>query len=147
MLAGLLVFAVLLFFIYLQRAEVLEVLATLSSANRYWVFAAVLVQLAVYLNFAAVYWRSLALLGYHVKLLSLYGISFVAIFLGRVFPAGGTSTYAFLLYQLRRRGIPDGTGAVTVTLDGLSYLVAFFALLIGGFVYLFTHGELRANQI
>lgn len=132
---------------YRERHEIVDVLETVNNASRGWLAVALVVQVLVYLNFAAVYWRSLALLGHHVKLLSLYGIAFVAIFLGRVFPAGGTSTYAFLLYQLRRRGVPDGTGAVTVTLDGLSYLFAFFALLLGGFVYLFTHGELRVKQI
>jgi glycosyltransferase 2 family protein len=130
-----------------QRGELLEVAQIVRRSNTWWMVAALLVQGLVYLCFSAVYWRSLHLLGYHVRLLSLYGVAFIAIFLGRVFPAGGTSTYAFLLFQLRRRGIPDGTGAVTVTLDGLSYLLAFFALLIGGFIYLFTHGELRVNQV
>ena len=122
-------------------------LRLVETSNPLWIGAALLVQGLVYLCFASVYWRSLQLLGYHVRLLSLYGVSFIAIFLGRVFPAGGTSTFAFLLFQLRRRGIPDGTGAVAVTLDGLSYLVAFFVLLTGGFVYLFTHGELKVNQV
>ncbi len=147
MLAGFAGVVVAALLVFLQRSEVIDVIAIVRGAVEGWLLMAVVVQLLVYLNFAAVYWRSLALLGYHVKLLSLYGIAFVAIFLGRVFPAGGTSTYAFLLYQMRRRGVPDGTGAVTVTLDGLSYLVAFFALLLGGFVYLFTHGDLRVNQI
>ncbi len=139
--------ALLVLVAFLHRGEVAAVARTVGDVRRSWLLLAIGVQLLVYLNFAAVYWRSLALLGQRVRLLSLYGISFVAIFLGRVFPAGGTSTYAFLLYQLRRRGIPDGIGAVTVTLDGLSYLAAFFGLLLGGFVYLFTHGELRAPQI
>lgn len=130
-----------------QRAELFEVAQIVRRSNPLWMVAALLMQGLVYLCFSAVYWRSLHLLGYHVRLLSLYGVAFIAIFLGRVFSAGGTSTYAFLLFQLRRRGIPDGTGAVTVTLDGLSYLIAFFALLIGGFIYLFTHGELRVNQV
>jgi uncharacterized protein (TIRG00374 family) len=133
--------------VWTQRHELLEAGRILRTANPGWMALALLVQGAVYLCFAAVYRRSLHLLGYHLKLFTLYPIAFVAIFLGRVFPAGGTSTFAFLLYQLRRRGIPDGIGAVTVTLDGLSYLLAFFALLGTGFVYLFTHGELRLNQV
>ena len=147
LIASLAAIALLALVVYLQRDEVAAVSRTVGQVRRPWLLLAIAGQLLVYLNFAAVYWRSLALLGQRVRLLSLYGISFVAVFLGRVFPAGGTSTYAFLLYQLRRRGIPDGIGAVTVTLDGLSYLVAFFGLLLGGFVYLFTHGELRAPQI
>lgn len=138
---------VLLALVVSGRRELATIVTMLDDVRTRWLLMAVVVQLVVYLNFAAVYWRSLALLGQRVRLLSLYGVSFIAIFLGRVFPAGGTSTYAFLLYQLRRRGVPDGTGAITVTLDGLSYLTAFFTLLLGGFVYLFTHGELRANQI
>jgi uncharacterized protein (TIRG00374 family) len=130
-----------------QRGELIEVLHILGMAHPGWLAAALIVQGLVYLCFAAVYWRSLLLLGYHVPLISLYGVAFVAIFLGRIFPAGGTSTFAFLLYQLRRRGIPDGTGAVAVTLDGLSYLMAFFILLSSGFIYLFTHGDLKVNQV
>ncbi len=145
--AGLLAVCVLAAFVILQRAELVEAWQTLRRANPLWIGAALVVQGIVYLCFASVYWRSLQLLGYHLRLLSLYGVAFVAIFLGRVFPAGGTSTFAFLLFQLRRRGIPDGTGAVAVTLDGLSYLLAFFVLLTGGFMYLFTHGELKVNQV
>lgn len=144
---GLLALGALVGVVVAERDELLKVWQTLKTANPLWIGAALLVQGLVYLCFASVYWRTLQLLGYHLRLMSLYGVAFVAIFLGRVFPVGGTSTFAFLLYQLRRRGIPDGTGAVAVTLDGLSYLIAFFALLTGGFVYLFTHGELSVNQV
>lgn len=144
---GLVVLGALIAVVVTERNELLKVWQILKTANPLWLGAALLVQGLVYLCFASVYWRTLQLLGYHVRLMSLYGVAFVAIFLGRVFPVGGTSTFAFLLYQLRRRGIPDGTGAVAVTLDGLSYLIAFFALLTGGFVYLFTHGELSVNQV
>jgi len=137
----------LAFAVWTQRAELVEAAQRLRHANWGWVAAAAGTQALVYLCFSAVYWRSLHLLGYHVPLRSLYGVAFVGVFLGRAFPVGGTSTFAFLLYQLRRRGIPDGIGAVAVTLDGLSYLVAFFVLLTGGFVYLFTHGELRLNEV
>lgn len=145
--AGLLLIGLLVALVVFKRSELMHAGAILSRANLWWLGAALLVQSVVYLCFAAVYWRSLQLLGYHVRLLSLYGVAFVGVFLGRVFPVGGTSTFAFLLFQLRRRGIPDGTGAVAVTLDGLSYLLAFFALLAGGFIYLFTHGELKVNQV
>src|SRR4028119_1318254 len=128
LLLGLVFIGALIGIVVTQRGELIEVGHILGMAHPGWLAAALLVQSLVYLCFAAVYWRSLHLLGYHVRLLSLYGVAFVAIFLGRVFPAGGTSTFAFLLYQLRRRGIPDGTGAVAVTLDGLSYLLAFFVL-------------------
>lgn len=141
------IIGVLSLVVWTQRHELLEAARILRTANPGWMALALLVQGGVYLCFAAVYRRSLHLLGYHLRLMTLYPIAFVAIFLGRVFPAGGTSTFAFLLYQLRRRGIPDGIGAVTVTLDGLSYLMAFFALLGTGFVYLFTHGELRLNEV
>jgi uncharacterized protein (TIRG00374 family) len=144
---GLLVFGALIALIITERAELIEVGRILKTAHPLWLGAALLMQSLVYLCFAAVYWRTLKLLGYHLRLISLYGVAFVAIFLGRVFPVGGTSTFAFLLYQLRRRGIPDGTGAVAVTLDGLSYLIAFFVLLTSGFIYLFTHGELSVNQV
>ncbi|HEX6290272.1 MAG TPA: lysylphosphatidylglycerol synthase transmembrane domain-containing protein [Herpetosiphonaceae bacterium] len=144
---GIVCIGLLIAIVATQRGELVEVGRILRMANPAWLAAALIVQSLVYLCFASVYWRSLRLLGYHVRLLSLYGVAFVAIFLGRVFPAGGTSTFAFLLYQLRRRGIPDGTGAVTVTLDGLSYLIGFFILLSSGFVYLFTHGDLKVNQV
>ncbi|HZB94563.1 MAG TPA: lysylphosphatidylglycerol synthase transmembrane domain-containing protein [Herpetosiphonaceae bacterium] len=144
---GLAVTAILLLVVFFGRREIALVFNTVLQVRKDWLFAAFLIQFAVYLSFAAVYWRSLALLGHRVKLMSMYGIAFVAIFLGRIFPAGGTSTYAFLLYQLRRRGVPDGTGAITVTLDGLSYYATFFSLLLAGFVYLFTQGQLRVNQV
>lgn len=147
LLLGLVFIGALIGIVVTQRGELLEVGRILGMAHPGWLAAALLVQSLVYLCFAAVYWRSLHLLGYHVRLISLYGVAFVAIFLGRVFPAGGTSTFAFLLYQLRRRGIPDGTGAVAVTLDGLSYLIGFFILLSSGFIYLFTHGDLKVNQV
>ncbi|HEY0605035.1 MAG TPA: lysylphosphatidylglycerol synthase transmembrane domain-containing protein [Herpetosiphonaceae bacterium] len=147
LLLGLVFIGALIGIVVTQRGELIEVGRILGMAHPGWLAAALLVQSLVYLCFAAVYWRSLHLLGYHVRLLSLYGVAFVAIFLGRVFPAGGTSTFAFLLYQLRRRGIPDGTGAVAVTLDGLSYLIGFFILLSSGFIYLFTHGDLKVNQV
>ncbi len=138
---------VIALFVSTQRGELVAAIAIIGTANPFWLVLALLLQAAVYLCFATVYWRSLYLLGYNLGLLSLYGVAFIAIFFGRLIPMGGTSTFAFLLYQLRRRGIPDGTGAVAVTLDGLSYLIAFFAFLIGGFIYLFTHGELRVNQV
>ena len=147
LLVTLLIGAAILGIIWAGRGEVRAIFAMLDDVRRQWLAMAILIQFVVYLTFSTVYWRSLALLGHHVKLLSLYGLSFVAILLGRVFPAGGASTYAFLLYQLRRRGVPDGVGAIAVTLDGLSFFAAFFALLLGGFVYLFTHGELRAQQM
>lgn len=147
LLLGVAVIGALIAVVIVQRRELFEVIRLVRTSNPWWIGAAFAVQGIVYFCFAAVYWRTLQLLGYHVRLLSLYGVSFIAIFLGRVFPAGGTSTFAFLLFQLRRRGIPDGTGAVAVTLDGLSYLLAFFVLLTGGFIYLFTHGELKVNQV
>lgn len=147
LLFGLFILSVLVAFVVFKRHELMNAGAILTRANPLWLGAALVVQSVVYLCFAAVYWRSLLLLGYPVRLLSLYGVAFVGVFLGRVFPVGGTSTFAFLLFQLRRRGIPDGTGAVAVTLDGLSYLIAFFTLLTGGFLYLFTHGELKVNQV
>jgi uncharacterized protein (TIRG00374 family) len=144
---GLLIVGILALFVYSQYGELLAALAIIRTAHPFWLVSALLIQAVVYFCFASVYWRSLQLLGYHLRLLSFYGIAFIAIFFGRVFPMGGTSTFAFLLYQFRRRGIPDGTGAVAVTLDGLSYLAAFFVLLLGGFIYLFTHGELRVNEV
>ncbi|MDP9315963.1 MAG: flippase-like domain-containing protein [Chloroflexota bacterium] len=147
LLLGIVAIGALIAVVVVQRHELFEVLRLVRTSNPWWITAAFAVQGLVYFCFAAVYWRTLQLLGYHVRLLSLYGVSFIAIFLGRVFPAGGTSTFAFLLFQLRRRGIPDGTGAVAVTLDGLSYLLGFFVLLTGGFIYLFTHGELKVNQV
>ena len=147
LLLGIVVFGALIAVVIVQRRELYEVMRLVRTSNPWWIGAAFAVQGLVYFCFASVYWRTLQLLGYHVRLMSLYGVSFIAIFLGRVFPAGGTSTFAFLLFQLRRRGIPDGTGAVAVTLDGLSYLLAFFVLLTGGFIYLFTHGELKVNQV
>lgn len=144
---GLVIIGILVAVVSAERRELIKAGRILSRSHPIWIGAALLMQGLVYLCFTSVYWRSLRLLGYHVRLVSLYGVAFIAIFLGRVFPAGGTSTYAFLLYQFRRRGIPDGTGAVAVTIDGLSYLTAFFTLLTGGFLYLFTHGALNVRQI
>lgn len=144
---GITLAAVITLIVYSQRGELMAALAIMKTAHPLWLVLALLLQGAVYFCFSTVYWRSLYLLGYHLRLLSLYGVAFIAIFFGRLLPMGGTSTFAFLLYQLRRRGIPDGIGAVAVTLDGLSYLIAFFVSLIAGFIYLFTHGELRVNQV
>ncbi len=144
---GLTIVLLLSLAVYSQRNQLAEALALIWMAHPFWLVLALVIQVSVYFCFASVYWRSLQLLGYRLPLRSLYGVAFVAIFLGRAFPMGGTTTFAFLLYQLRRRGVPDGTGAVTVTLDGFSYLIAFFAFLIGGFLYLFTHGELRVDDV
>lgn len=146
LLGGAIVLALVLV-IWRHAHELGEAARLLRRAHPVWFVGALLVQALVYLCFATVYYRGLHLLGYHLRLLALYPVAFVAIFLGRAFPMGGTSTFAFLLYQLRRRGVPDGIGAVTVTLDGLSYLLAFLALLGAGFLYLFTHGELRLNEV
>jgi len=130
-----------------QRTEIIAVVRTVRDAQMRWLLLSVVLQGGVYLSFAVVHWRSLWLLGYRLKLHVLYGIAFVAIFLGRVFPVGGAIPAAFLLYQFRRRGIPDGTGTVAIGLNGLSGVAAFVLLLLTGVVYLFVNGQFALEQL
>ena len=131
----------------IQRTEIIAIVRVVRSAHVHWLLLAVALQGGVYLSFAAVHRRTLWLLGYRLQLHVLYGIAFVAIFLGRVFPVGGAIPAAFLLYQFRRRGVPDGAGTVAIGLNALSGLAAFVLLLLTGIIYLFANGQFTLEQL
>ena len=136
---------VVYFGIRFARQEQLNQL--LADANPWWLAATVVCKLLTPLGTAAVYQRSLKVLGHKMKLLPLWLVAQVAIFMVVAFPAGPVAMSALLLRVFRRKGVPEGTTTLAVALDTLTYLVAFLGLLVVGLAYLLTHGGLQVRQI
>ncbi len=132
------------FLILARRAELDMILMLLRRAQWRWLVGALALQFAVYANFAAVFRLCLTLLGTKITLWTLYPPVFVGVILNRFFPSSGT---AFLLYQMRRRGVPMSTATLAVTLNLLSGLPTFVGMLLGALVYRSLHDELERTQI
>lgn len=138
--------AVVIFFgIRFARQQELQQL--LVTANPWWLTAAVVFKLLTPFGTAAVYQHSLKVLGHKIRLLSLWLVAQVGIFMTVAFPAGPVAMSALLLRVFRRRGVPEGITTLAVAMDTLTYLTAFFGLMVVGLGYLLTHGGLQVRQI
>ncbi len=137
----------LVLWLALRAIDARELWQVLTTANPWWLLAALTFKVLTPLGTAALYARVLRLLGHHVRAASLWLIAQMAIVINVAFPAGPVAMSAFLLHVFRRRGVLEGVTTVAVALDSLTYETAFFGLVGFGLAYLFTHRSLSVGQI
>ncbi|WP_076798275.1 lysylphosphatidylglycerol synthase transmembrane domain-containing protein [Chloroflexus islandicus] len=131
----------------LRAIDTQELWQVITTANPWWLLAAVIFKLLTPLGTAALYANVLRLLGHRIRATSLWLIAQMAIVINMAFPAGPVAMSAFLLHVFRRRRVPEGVTTVAVALDSLTYETAFFGLVGFGLAYLFTHRSLSVGQI
>ncbi|MBC8162493.1 MAG: flippase-like domain-containing protein [Roseiflexaceae bacterium] len=122
-----------------------ELAHMLTSANPWWLAAALLCKLLGPFATAIVYTQTLRLLGYRRKLLSFWLIAQVAMFVNAALPAGPLVMSALLLRHFRRRSIPAAVTSLAVALDTVTYQVIFFGVLVVAIIHLLAHGTLSGS--
>ncbi|GIW01643.1 lysylphosphatidylglycerol synthase transmembrane domain-containing protein [Roseiflexus sp.] len=131
----------------LRSIDLHELHQVLTTANPWWLTAAVICKVLTPLGTATLYAGVLRMLGHHIRAISLWLIAQMAIVINMAFPAGPMAMSAFLLHVFRRRGVPEGITTIAVVLDSLTYETTFFGLVGFGLAYLLTHRDLSVSQI
>jgi uncharacterized protein (TIRG00374 family) len=131
---------------YIKRDQIVRALESLREAKPSWLLLALALELFGFFCASQVYYRVLRSLGYRFSALRLWGIALVAIILSQSVPAGGVASYAFLVQNFRRRGVPAGHSALVASLEALSYAGAMLLLFGFSLTYLILHIGLSAAQ-
>jgi uncharacterized protein (TIRG00374 family) len=107
-----------------NRQWILEAIQLVETARPLGLAAALLIILASFLISSQVLRLGLRALGHTVSVLRMWATALVAIVLSQLLPAGGLSSYAFLLHAFRRYGFTPAESTLVPTLEGLSYTLA-----------------------
>ncbi len=122
----------------LNRHWIAEAFDLLNEAKPGWLLVGGLLIAFSYLISAQVFNVVLRSLGYRMNLLRLWAMALTAIVISQSVPAGGVGSYAFLVSNFSRRGIPAGESALLASLETLSYVVAMllvFSFSVGFFAW------------
>lgn len=87
-----------------------------------------------------VYGRVLATLGYREGVPWLTATALVTVLINHAIPAGSVASYAFLVVNMRRRGIPPANVALVAALELLSWNGAVLLMFAYGVIYLILTG-------
>lgn len=128
---SILITGAILLLAWFNRDFIVEAFGLLREARPGWIALALVVILLSYLVSAQVFHVVLQSLGYRMNTLRLWATAIVAIVVSQSVPAGGVGSYAFLLSNFTRRGVPPGQAALIASMETLSYagaMLIFFSL-------------------
>ncbi|HET6845253.1 MAG TPA: flippase-like domain-containing protein [Anaerolineales bacterium] len=130
-----------------RLAEIEKLIRIVSHGVWEWILAGAVLQLIYYVVYASVYRAAFETAGVSTSLRRLIPLTFSAIFLNVVAPAGGSSGAALLIDDARRRGQSAARAAVGVLLAHIADFTGFVPVLILGLIFLALQHELQPYQI
>jgi uncharacterized protein (TIRG00374 family) len=131
---------------YIKRERIVLAFASLREAQPSWLLLALALEIFGFFCASQVYYRILRSLGYDFGQLRLWGTGLVTIILSQSVPAGGVASYAFLVQNFRRRGVPPGHATLVASLEALSYAGAMLLLFGFSLGYLVIRTGLAAAE-
>ncbi len=137
---SILITGAILLLAWFNRDFIVEAFGLLREARPGWIALALVVILLSYLVSAQVFHVVLQSLGYRMNTLRLWATAIVAIVVSQSVPAGGVGSYAFLLSNFTRRGVPPGQAALIASMETLSYAGAMLIFFLYSLLYLTFNG-------
>ncbi len=125
---------------FLNFSELKEIWRLFREANGWWLLAALGSQIIAFLLQGWVYYNIFELLGF--KALNLFQVlraSVTVIFLNFTIPSLGFAGNIYFLKILKKCGMKEGCGLLTILMEFLCFYLSFIVLLIISFAYLFFH--------
>lgn len=119
-----------LFFALGNRAELGRIRVLLMSADRTWLLALVLLEVAILILIAATYKSLLSGLGHQLRLLPLIGVHLQRVVVGTITPVGGPSSMLVFVHALRHRGVRSSDALLAVSIKSVVGNAAFLFLLL-----------------
>lgn len=128
--------------LFLHVGDVEVFIATIRSADPWWIVVAVLCQLATYV-FAAMVWH-VALMRAKVRqsILSLLNLAVLELFANQAVPTGGLSGAILVVHGLVRRGVDAALATTALLVAYVSYYLAYLAVGLVAFFLLWSLGDL-----
>jgi uncharacterized protein (TIRG00374 family) len=145
------VFVVILFLgvalVILSFGELETILNTLQGGNHWYLFLALVIQLAWFLVIGQMYHSIYQLLGMDDSTVNLSVVAAAAAFVNIVMPTGGMGGIALFAAEARRRGHPIGKATVAAALFVLFDQAAFLFILALGLIVLIRRGNLSLGEV
>ena len=113
-----------------HRAEIDRIRTLLIDANRIWLLALVLLEIAILVLVAATYKSLLSGLGHQLRLIPLMGVHLQRVVVGTVTPVGGPSSMLVFVHALRGRGVRPADALLAVSIKSVVGNAAFLLLLL-----------------
>jgi len=132
--------------VFTQASNLRRVVATLIQGQVIWLVAAVLLQVAYYLDYALLYKFSFAAAGVMSRWFGLIPVLFASMFLKAVVPTGGLSSLVVFVDDAIKRGQSGARaleGSLLVLVADLAMTIPFIAFGLG---YLYVRGVLQPYQ-
>lgn len=120
---------------------------TLAQGQLQWVAAAVLLQMAYFITFAASYQAAFATVEVRSHVLELVPVVFGSLFVNVVAPAGGSAGAALFVDDATQRGESPARAAAGTMLQLVADFGARTLVLVVGLVYLFWLHHLEAYEV
>jgi uncharacterized protein (TIRG00374 family) len=140
LITSLVITAVILLLAWLNRDFIVDAFGLMREARPGWIALSLLVILLSYLVSAQVFHVVLRSLGYTMNPFRLWATAIVAIVVSQSVPAGGVGSYAFLMSNFTRRGVPSGKAALIASMETLSYACAMLLFFCYSLLYLTFQG-------
>jgi phosphatidylglycerol lysyltransferase len=128
-------------------AEIEQLLAMMTSANRLWILAALVALSGYILASSSVYLSALDNAGVHIPLRDLVPMTLASLFVNVVSPGGFPGGAALFINDARRRGQPATRAAVGMVLQYFAAYAAFSLVLVSGMTILRSMDNLKLYQI
>lgn len=132
--------------VILQFEEIVIVLVTLVRGQWQWVLLAILLQIAFYILYAALYQAGFATVDVDSRVAELIPVLFASIFVKTIVPSGGVSSLAVFVDDAARRGQSPIRAAQGALLVLIADLAAITPLILVGLAYLSSQGVLENYQ-
>ena len=117
-------------------AEIEQLLATMMTADRVWLLAALLTLGVYFFVYSAICQSALDTAGVAIRLRHLIPMTLASLFVNVVSPGGFPGGAALFINDASRRGQPPTRAAVGVLLQYFASYVAFSLVLVSGLVIL-----------
>jgi len=136
-----------LIFLFLNKTELQEVVATFQRGNLVFLLVALIVQVVWTLNVAYSYKTLYRAVGIDERPLRLFLLVNAAFFVNVVAPTVGMGGVAVFAADAEKRGISSGRASVAGILVGLFDYLGFLCLLVWGLVVLIRRNNLNASAL
>jgi uncharacterized protein (TIRG00374 family) len=138
--SGIVLLTGLLTFI-LHFADMQIFAATLRQADRLWLAAALVCQVATYICAASVWQSALRRMGAVIPFRHLLGLALVELFANQAIPTGGLSGSVIVVRGLAYRGVKSPVAITALLVAALSYYVAYLLVALVAFILLWHMGD------
>lgn len=113
----------------------------------YYLFLAVFLQFLSYGSMAGIFHSLVRILGHPFGYKHMFKVTTVLNFFNRAMPSLGISGGAYLVSRLHKDGFSRGKALIVAVLFYTNFYLAFFILLVIGFVYLFARHDVGQAEV